>query len=260
MPGLFDLSLRRKGLPAGKGQVGGSASLRTPPLVIFGFLALWTIATSHTRALATDGNWGDAYRNFAELSAHQREGADYQIQLLNRHSPFTVLAIHGGRIEAGTSELAERIAGTNWSYYSFLGIKSSRNAVLHLTSHHFDEPRALALVQSPGQSDYCLSIHGFSEDPGRSIACVGGGNSELRDKVAQEIQSEFMSGAFRVDVEVPCRRFGGTDPNNIVNRCHQRGMQLELSRFLRRQTLENPEIAERLAGAIRRAAQRLLRE
>lgn len=270
MPGPLDFCIRVKIPIERNGQQGTFPSLRSHFFAFLGLLALFTIFMAPLRALATPGNWGDAYRNFAELSAHQREGVDYQIQLVNRHSPITVLAIHGGGIEVGTTELAERIAGSEWSYYSFLGIKSERpndlglrprrNGVLHLTSHHFDEPQALDLVQSPGQSDYCLSIHGFFEDAGRSIACVGGGNSELRDNVAQEIRSEFSSGAFRVAVEVPCRRFGGTDPNNIANRCHQRGMQLELSHSLRRQTLENPEIAERLAGAIRRAAQRLLRE
>lgn len=228
-----------------------------------------------------DGNWGDAFANYSELSARYREGVDYRVRAINRSSPVVVLAIHGGKIEVGTTELAEQIAGSDLSFYTFeglrpeapndVGLRPRRNGVLHLTSHHFDEPRAVNLVtqrstspEAPGghlgPSEYCVSVHGFFEDADKQIACVGGGNAELRDRIAQEIRQTFPdsaeSGADRIRVEVPCRRFGGTDPMNIANRCRQKGVQIELSHTLRRRVLGNHQFSERLADAIRNAALR----
>ena len=94
----------------------------------------------------TNGS-GDRYQNFAELSAHEKEGVDYTVTVEERPSPILALAIHGGRIEGTTSELARDIASAgDAKLYLFEGIKPSGNTDLHITSRRFDEPRGLSIA------------------------------------------------------------------------------------------------------------------
>lgn len=89
------------------------------------------------------------YNSFAALASAQIEGIDYQRSW--RSSPISTLlhlAIHGGGIEQGTSELASAAAGDVHDFYTFDGIKQANNGDLHITSTSFDDPQALALAQS----------------------------------------------------------------------------------------------------------------
>jgi phage replication-related protein YjqB (UPF0714/DUF867 family) len=188
-----------------------------------------------------------AYGNYAELAAREREGTDYRIELVDRSSPTTVLAIHGGRIEPGTTELATRIAELrSWNLYSFLGLLPGQSGRLHITSHLFDEPRAVTLAE---RSEECVSVHGFAQVPGRPVACIGGLNERVRDAVAARLRAPELG----ITVEVPCRRYEGRDPMNIVNRCRAQGVQLELNVPLRERVLADPEFAGRLAQEIANA-------
>ena len=90
----------------------------------------------------------DHYPNFKELAANEKEGVDYRVEVADRHSPVVVIAIHGGGIESGSEAVARQIAGEDWSKYIFMATKPKGNRVLHITSTHFDDPRALALVRS----------------------------------------------------------------------------------------------------------------
>ena len=45
----------------------------------------------------------DKYRDYADLAAHEKEGADYRITVLRRPSPIAVIAPHGGGIEPQTA-------------------------------------------------------------------------------------------------------------------------------------------------------------
>ncbi len=188
----------------------------------------------------------DFYKSYDELSKSEREGVDYRVVVHQRRAPVTIMAIHGGDIEIGTSDLAQAIAGDDWSLYLFEGIKREGNSKLHITSTHFDEPRALALVEG---SPSCLSIHGFLEKS-RSVVCVGGGNQVQRGKM-----SELLTGAaagLGIEVESPCKRFGGDNPRNIVNRCRSPGVQLETSTALRRRLDNEPGLRAEMAKLIRR--------
>ena len=70
----------------------------------------------------------DRYPNFAMLAACEDEGADFQVRYRLADSPVTVIAPHGGGIEAGTSELAEAVAGREHWFYAFEGIRGHENA------------------------------------------------------------------------------------------------------------------------------------
>ena len=88
----------------------------------------------------------DPYRSFTELAGRERDGIDYQVRWHERRSSIVVAAIHGGKIEPGTSEIAEAIAGEHFSFYAFEGIKRGHNIDLRLPVEQFDEPDFVAHV------------------------------------------------------------------------------------------------------------------
>jgi len=186
----------------------------------------------------------DTYRNFAELSAQEEEGRDFAVTAEKRNSPFLVLAIHGGRIEPGTSELARLIAGEDLSFYLFEGLKESENRSLHVTSSAFDEPRALKLT---GDSDTCLSLHGFKNDRAKEL-CLGGANEALVRAFRHALG--VLDG---LRISYFCRGMAGREGTNIVNRCKGAGVQLEISSSYRKLLEEKPSLAQAFARKVRAA-------
>jgi phage replication-related protein YjqB (UPF0714/DUF867 family) len=87
------------------------------------------------------------YPNFEALSIAQTENKDFVVRVAGRNSSTVIIAPHGGGIEPGTSEIAEAIAGPDLLFVDFAGIRSGGNAILHITSTNFDEPRCTALVE-----------------------------------------------------------------------------------------------------------------
>jgi len=173
----------------------------------------------------------DSYRNFAQLAQEQTDGVDYEIECRRGSSGHAVIAPHGGRIERGTGPLAAAIAGQEHSYYCFSGLKPGirANKLLHLTSDHFDEPRALALVQG---SERVISIHGARGD--MPVVYTGGLDRELRTVVMRELA---LAGITTMHDPSPTRQ--GRGLSNICNRgLLGAGLQLELSFALRRQIFE----------------------
>jgi phage replication-related protein YjqB (UPF0714/DUF867 family) len=164
----------------------------------------------------------DTYSDYAEMAAAHREGVDFFVDTADKGSPITVLAIHGGKIEPLSAEIARAIAGDKMNFYIFRAAKEKGNWSLHVTSTHFDDPRAVEMVE---KSKYAISIHGYKAN-GEEVVCVGGGNEDLRDFIAQKLQQ-------LVKTENPCAVFSGKGSTNIVNRAANQGVQLELSRPLR---------------------------
>src|SRR5215510_1338193 len=103
---------------------------------------------------------GDKYSSYSELARNETHGTDYRFVAVERlDSPVLIVALHGGSIEVGTSELAARIAGDEHSLFAFEGLKKAwgSNRDLHITSHCFDHPECFALV---ARSSVTLGIHG----------------------------------------------------------------------------------------------------
>lgn len=168
----------------------------------------------------------DRYRNFDELSRHEREGVDFRVEAkLYGERFFAVAAIHGGGIERGTSEVVMAIAGTEWNLYRFEGIKPpGKNRDLHLTSTRFDEPRLAPILAC---SRRIISIHGALGD--ESVCFIGGRDRKTAEEIARRVQ---MIG---VAVRWAPASLGGTHRRNICNRGKDRlGVQLELTTALRR--------------------------
>ena len=170
----------------------------------------------------------DKYPDFDALSRNEISGIDFRILIRRARAAFAIVAPHGGGIEPGTSEIAEAIAAGEFSFYAFEGLKRSGNGDLHITSTHFDEPMCLTLIS---QSEVVLTIHGEGSDADAAAVFTGGRNGELN----QLLTAALTSAGFDVR-QHPDPRLQGLEPDNVCNRgTTGRGVQLELSRSLRRQ-------------------------
>ncbi|MBM2614401.1 poly-gamma-glutamate hydrolase family protein [Actinoplanes sp. LDG1-06] len=157
-----------------------------------------------------------------------------------------VLALHGGGIEPGTSELCLAIAGYHpagglvggavYDYWMFEGIMPSGNSALHVTSHHCDDPVALATVRG---SRRALSLHGCSPEqadlgPNDAAVLVGGLDTTLRDAMRVSLTQAFDGTDIRVFDAARAPELDGTNPRNIVNlSLRDAGVQFELTTPLR---------------------------
>jgi phage replication-related protein YjqB (UPF0714/DUF867 family) len=168
------------------------------------------------------------YRSFKELASGEVEDVDYRIRYHEGKSNIAIMAIHGGGIEPGTTEIAEETAGDRHSFYSFSGLKKSGNFVLHITSRRFDEPQGLAIAR---QAETILSIHGCGDQ--NLMILIGGKDTQLKDK----IQKTLHKAGFQ---SKPSVRFPGLSPLNICNRCRSgAGVQLEICYGLRIRMFES---------------------
>jgi phage replication-related protein YjqB (UPF0714/DUF867 family) len=162
----------------------------------------------------------DKYPNFEALRQSEKVGSDFEITAVQRlGAKAIVIAPHGGGIEPLTSEIAREIAGESLSYYSFQGKKAKNNRDLHITSHRFDEPRGVELVQA---HNWVVAIHGCKGDQPRVL--LGGRDKALLNEIAQELANRG------VPCETQGHDFPGMEPMNICNRGSAGlGVQVELT-------------------------------
>lgn len=172
----------------------------------------------------------DKYRTYEQLRQNETEDRDYTILYRDLSSEIVIMAPHGGGIEPGTIDVADALAGCEYTFYGFKALKKEGNSDLHINSNAFDEPTALNAVH---QADIVVSIHGAKDRTG--IVYVGGTNDELKQLIMQALQA---AGFNAVISGKPGLR--GVNPENICNRCKTgRGVQLELSRGLREILFDN---------------------
>ncbi|WP_347490217.1 poly-gamma-glutamate hydrolase family protein [Desulfoscipio sp. XC116] len=158
---------------------------------------------------------------------------DYEIEVKETDSNVTVVAIHGGKIEKGTTELAYALAShNNYNYYSFQGLKNTDNFALHVPSDKFAETYALEMV---AKSKRTLSIHGCNG--AEEFTYIGGRDTELGNRIKESLTKY----GFTVKKDTP-KDLAGKSPDNIVNRdIDERGVQLEISEGLRTKFLSANE-------------------
>ena len=166
---------------------------------------------------------GDTYNNFKSLNKNENLNEDFKISIFDVGSPVTIIAPHGGKIEPKTSYIAGSIARGKFNYYCFEGIKPDNNKALHITSHNFDEPRALGLL---ARSQTVLAVHACRD--GKPLVYPGGRDKELIEVIAKELKAAGIRVANRNS------KYPGLNPHNICNRgASGKGAQLEISRGLR---------------------------
>jgi len=184
------------------------------------------------------------YESFKELKKREIEGQDYRIRIDLKDEHVLVMAPHGGKIEPGTAEIVEAIAGHDYSFYSFEGLKAEGNSMLHIESHLFDEPRALQAVE---KADIVITVHG-QLDQKDAFVMIGG----LNDGLCLEIKRQLEASGFQT--RPPTEGLGGTDPRNICNRGRSKcGAQLEISRKIRDSLRTSRNQLQSFADAVRRA-------
>ncbi|SHI35359.1 poly-gamma-glutamate hydrolase family protein [Wenxinia saemankumensis] len=189
----------------------------------------------------------DRYGRFADLEAASRSGVDYRIRVEDRGSPVVVIAPHGGTIEPGTARIAGALAGADVSFYAFEALEPGAHGDFHITSHRFDEPRALDLV---GRSRFALAIHGRKDD-GTDTVWLGGRAAELRDAIGDALRRAGFAAE-------PGTRLPGLHETNICNRTRSgAGVQMELPMSLRRRLATDRAGLETFVQAVRSAMQSL---
>lgn len=167
----------------------------------------------------------DRYCSFDELCRSECEGVGYQIRCRTGCTPYCVVAPHGGGIEPGTSEIADAIAGHEHGFYAFEGLKSRGNAVLHIPSISFDEPKALRLAK---MNETVITIHGCQDE--KPIVYIGGLDTLLIRKILDQLRLVD----FEVSHQHPNPELQGVHPKNICNlSATGKGVQLEITVGLR---------------------------
>lgn len=189
----------------------------------------------------------------------------------------TVMALHGGGIETGTSELCLAIAGYHpatlaplqdgqgtHDYWMFEGLRTSGNRDLHVTAKNCDDHVALSMAFG---SLNVLSLHGCTAAQAGTVpqaVVVGGLNTRFKTLLKAEFDAVGI--AWRDGNETP--DLAGVNPDNPVNRTMlSKGGQLELTTELRAAMFTNntragragstTAVFDRFVGACRAAITKL---
>lgn len=178
------------------------------------------------------------YSNFEELKNSVRNDS-YKIEVKYVKSPISIVAPHGGNIEVGTTEMTKIISGDTYNFYTFNGIPNDSDH-LHITSHNFDEPVCIKLVN---KSKYVVTIHGCSEQ--YDVIFIGGRLTEYKNIFAEVLRSH------NILVFTDKHRFQGVHKNNVCNLGRlKKGIQIEVSESIRYSDLKLTSVANAIKEAV----------
>lgn len=192
----------------------------------------------------------DKYSNFKALQKDEVLGSDYEICHEDRTHPIIILAIHGGGIEPFTTAIARCIAGEEYSFYSFIGLKEHCNfETLHINSENFDEPMAEKMLRT-GKT--VISIHG-KKGADKEFVMVGGKNIDFLEEIKKRLDE------MKFTIQQPSGNVKGVSYRNVCNR-YSEGVQLEISHKLRTKLGSNKKKREKFCEAIRTATGQYLKD
>jgi len=162
---------------------------------------------------------------------------------------FSSWHLTAGKLSPPTAQIAKAIAGIDYSFYSFEGLKTD-SRMLHIESHLFDEPRALQAVQ---KADVVVTVHGQLNQK-EEFVMVGG----LNESLGSEITAQLKAASFQT--RPPAEGLMGNDPMNICNRGKSKqGVQLEVSRKVRDLLRHDRDHLKFFPDAVRKGIQHYLR-
>jgi phage replication-related protein YjqB (UPF0714/DUF867 family) len=148
---------------------------------------------------------------------------------------YGIIAIHGGNIEKGTSDIAQNIAKNDIEYF----INSSDK---HITSTEFESPLLNKLLS---ECEIIISIHG-QHDKENSFVMVGG----LEDLLISNIKNSLNKNNFNI-IESE-NGLSGVSSENVCNKgVSKKGVQLELSHKLRIDLLNDKNLMNLFVDSIR---------
>jgi phage replication-related protein YjqB (UPF0714/DUF867 family) len=140
------------------------------------------------------------------------------------HTGLIAIAPHGGDIEAYTDQQAERVASqlasrgvSLWRCKGWHPKGAAKH--WHITSADIHEASFPLLNSGISRGfRYAVAFHGF-DDPKKSDILIGGGcgSEALKEEVKEAIEG-VVGSDFTVQITKPDDKFGGDDPQNIVNR------------------------------------------
>ncbi|MBD3004889.1 poly-gamma-glutamate hydrolase family protein [Streptomyces sp. 5-10] len=191
-----------------------------------GYTKLWTDIISMLMGVTGPA---DVYQSWKSLAANEKEGTDYRIEAKDRPSNWSHIAIHGGKAELLTAELAKACADEReQKYYAFVAAKSDYNDRLRIPAIKFDEPQCVKLQSSVLTS---ISYHGVSGDT-EEVRING-----LNDTYVKRLSDALKKAGFKVTDKTTEGGNGTKDarnPKNICNKTKQKkGIHVELTRVLR---------------------------
>jgi phage replication-related protein YjqB (UPF0714/DUF867 family) len=200
----------------------------------------------------------DKHANFYWL--RRASDAHFRIERADgpNRSEVAIVAIHGGKIEPGTSDIARGVARDDHPLYLFEGLMPRGNRDLHITSSRFDDPLLDDLL---GRVRTALSLHGEGSD--EEVVYLGGLNQSLQDAIATAARE---AGFVLKKAMNPA--LSGLSPFNVCNRPREQGVQLEISRGLRRKLFVSLDpgailaftpLFDRFVAALRRGIEQYLK-
>jgi phage replication-related protein YjqB (UPF0714/DUF867 family) len=164
-----------------------------------------------------------------------------------KKGPISVFAVHGGKIDAYTDQIAEYVAAnTQASKYIFesKGEKKGRfeDKSHHVTSTKITPTHSQKLSDIMNHSETGISIHGhYKKGEHQRTIYVGGDNEDLRNQVGERLQDR-LGDLYKVvydPINIP-KDVRGTSkdkskPYNFINKIgEQGGVQVELPEELRK--------------------------
>lgn len=169
----------------------------------------------------------DNYSSYNDLAKAEKEGEDFErIFCVRDGATVAVIAPHAGGIEPKTEVIAKDIAGKEFSFYCFRGLKKKGNRSLHITSNKFDEPECVNLV---AKHRLVVTIHGCDKEGERVF--LGGLDKPLIDDLTLALAE---SG---IKAETTGQEYTGACFSNICNLGLTKvGVQFELSLAFRNGT------------------------
>lgn len=185
----------------------------------------------------------DKYVSYGEMRL--AEPGSFEVHAIDRNSNTLIMAIHGGKIEPGTTELADAIACMTYNQYTLMGIKQHGNSDLHVTSKHFREPIAVHMASN---AEVLVSVHGCAE--GDTIF-VGGRDHRLADCIEEYLG---MVGIKAIGFDAEDNPWPAQELDNICNMTwRDQGVQLEIPRAVRDRLMGNYVDKFIFGQAVRRA-------
>ena len=161
------------------------------------------------------------YTSYSELVLDAVKGVDYDVVVVNRAAPTTVVAIHGGLIEPLTAELASAVADADCNLYEFRALSAGNVERLRLPVNRFDDLRLRAMMEHSQEALALLGAPGMTP-----TVHLGGRNQTLKRALSQALDAAGFQ------VAGPATPGAAHDPRRFYNLPANGGVLLELARGL----------------------------